>query len=86
MSGVSFNDFAAKHAPTRMASASEIKSFVQKESKSGQSFSVGDRVTHKKFGNGTVYEQNSSGDMTVLTVDFDTCGRKNIISSVVTRI
>ena len=86
MSGVSFSDFASKYTPPRPVNKTEIKSFVQKESKPGQSFSAGDRVTHKKFGDGTVFAQNASGDMIVLTVDFDTCGRKNIISSVVTRI
>lgn len=47
-------------------------------------FVKGGRVRHKKFGVGTVAQIQKSGDMTVLTVDFDSFGRKNIISSVVT--
>ena len=42
--------------------------------------------THKKFGEGTVGNITVSGDMTVLTVDFDKFGRKNIISSVVSKL
>ncbi len=90
MSGVSYSDFAARQAaklpPASLKNASEIKSFVQREAKTGESFSVGDRVSHKKFGEGTVADQSSSGDMTVLTVDFDSCGRKNIISTVVSKL
>lgn len=93
-SGVSFADFAAKQAarpaaktpPPSLKNAAEIKSFVQREFNGGQTFSEGDRVSHKKFGTGTVAGKSTSGDMTVLTVDFDSCGRKNIISSVVTKI
>ena len=88
LSGVSYSEFTAKQKVKSpgFKTVAEIKTFVERESKSGQSFSVGDRVSHKKFGEGTVAEQNSSGDMTVLTVDFDLCGRKNIISSVVTKL
>ena len=90
MSGISFNDYVAKQAakvpPASLKTAAEIKSFVQRESKTGQSFAVGDRVSHKKFGEGIVADLSSSGDMTVLTVDFASCGRKNIISTVVTRL
>ncbi len=88
LSGVSYSDFMAKQSAKAAVpkTAAEIKSFVQRESKGGQSFAAGDRVSHKKFGAGTVAAQNSSGDMTVLTVDFDSCGRKNIISTVVTKL
>ncbi len=84
LSGLSFADFSAK----RSISATNQKplSFVQRESKEGQVFTAGDRVLHKKFGEGSVADINSSGDMTVLTVDFDSCGRKNIISTVVSKI
>ncbi|MDP4118312.1 MAG: 3'-5' exonuclease [Bacillota bacterium] len=66
--------------------ASEIKSFIQKEAHEGGIFATGDRVTHKKFGDGTVAGCVTSGDMTVLTVDFDVSGRKNIISTVVSKL
>lgn len=93
LSGVSYSSFAAKQntkqnagvTPSTLKTAA-IKSFVQREAKAGQSFTVGDKVTHKKFGTGIVAEVNQSGDMTVLTVDFEVCGRKNIISTVVTKV
>ncbi len=95
-SGISFADFAAsrmKKAPhpsgasgfTASTKPSPVKSFVQKESHIGETFTVGDKVNHKKFGSGIVVSVASSGDMTVLTVDFNSCGRKNIISTVVTK-
>lgn len=49
-------------------------------------FVEGGRVQHRKFGTGTIAQIQKSGDMTVLTVDFDAFGRKNIISSVVTPV
>ena len=38
---------------------------------------------HKKFGKGTVASVDSSSSMTILTVDFEGFGRKNIISTAV---
>ena len=53
---------------------------------SADAFAEGGRVRHKKFGTGTIAQVQKSGDMLVLTVDFDSFGRKNIISSVVTPV
>ncbi len=53
---------------------------------SADAFAEGGRVQHKKFGTGTIAQVQKSGDMLVLTVDFDSFGRKNIISSVVTPV
>ncbi len=53
---------------------------------SGESFTAGDRVEHKKFGQGTVAGVNSGTDMTILEIDFDEFGRKNIIASVVKKV
>ena len=86
-SGVSFANFvSSNYKKPDFSKAAGVKSFVQRESRGNRSFDIGDRVTHKKFGEGTVGNITVSGDMTVLTVDFDKFGRKNIISSVVSKL
>ena len=89
-SGVSFSKFAASYSenPSKpdFSKAQSLKTFVQRENNGGITFNKGDRVSHKKFGDGTVNSVTVSGDMTVLSVDFDKFGRKNIISSVVTKL
>lgn len=62
------------------------RSSIQSAAVSADSFAEGGRVQHKKFGVGTIAQVQKSGDMIVLTVDFDAFGRKNIISSVVTPV
>lgn len=64
----------------------EKRTFAGQRTGAAQNFAEGARVQHKKFGVGTVALVQKSGDMVVLTVDFDSCGRKNIISSVVTLV
>lgn len=44
-------------------------------------FNTGDRVEHKKFGKGIVTAKSTSGSLTVLTVEFDKFGCKNIVSA-----
>ena len=85
-SGVSFESFVKKNYSSAPKTVKEIKSFVQQEAHSGESFRQGDKVSHKKFGNGTVVNVTTNGDLTVLAVDFDNFGRKNIISTVVTKL
>jgi len=48
-----------------------------------KSYSVGTSVMHKKFGKGTIAAVDASSKMTILTVDFESFGRKNIISTAV---
>jgi len=51
------------------------------ERETSLSYGVGDRVLHRKFGEGTVAEiVNGSKDFEV-TVDFDTAGRKRMFAS-----
>ena len=59
------------------------KQSLKTDYKDKTSYSVGDKVSHVKFGVGTVAEVNASDAMTVLTIDFETCGRKNIVSKAV---
>lgn len=44
-------------------------------------FNTGDRVEHKKFGKGIVTAKSTSGSLTVLTVEFDKFGSKNIVAA-----
>lgn len=62
------------------------KPAISRGTASADAFAEGGRVQHKKFGIGTIAQVQKSGDMLVLTVDFDSFGRKNIISSVVTPV
>lgn len=48
-------------------------------------FNTGDRVEHKKFGKGIVTAKSTSGSLTVLTVEFDKFGSKNIVSAALTK-
>ncbi len=50
------------------------------------SFAVGDMVEHKKFGKGKIAEVAEATGMTVLDIDFESFGRKRIVSSAVTKI
>jgi DNA helicase-2/ATP-dependent DNA helicase PcrA len=55
-------------------------SLVAKSSASAASrYSVGDRVFHQKFGNGTVAEVDGEK----LSIDFDRAGRKRVVDSFV---
>ena len=47
---------------------------------------IGDRVSHKKFGEGTVADNSSSVSMTILSIDFDSFGRKSIVSTAVQKV
>lgn len=58
-----------------------------KKSESGSGdFNTGDRVEHKKFGRGIVTAKSASGTLTVLTVEFDKFGSKNIVSTVLKKV
>ncbi len=48
-----------------------------------KSYTAGCMVMHKKFGKGTIASVDASSKMTILTVDFEQFGRKNIISTAV---
>ncbi len=48
-----------------------------------KSYTAGTCVMHKKFGKGTIASVDASSKMTILTVDFEHFGRKNIISTAV---
>ena len=51
-----------------------------------ESFANGDRVMHTKFGPGTVTSVSGSGKMTILSINFDVCGAKSIISTAVSKL
>ena len=69
---------------TAMPKATSIPNF----GKSGAniSFAPGDRVMHTKFGPGTVLSISGSGKMTILSINFDDCGAKSIISTAVAKL
>jgi len=46
-------------------------------------FKAGDRVTHRKFGDGTVLESKAIGSDMFLRVKFDTVGEKNLMAAYV---
>ena len=72
-------DFAA--AAAKFTSA-DVRQFKQ----SSEKFMKGDFVEHKKFGKGKVVSVSESTGMTILGIDFETCGRKSIVSNAVSKI
>ena len=46
-------------------------------------FSAGDRVLHRKFGEGTVIEAKAIGADMFLKVNFDSVGEKNLMAAYV---
>ena len=44
-------------------------------------FIKGDRVRHKKFGDGTVLSAQPVGNDTILVIDFDTAGTKRLMAA-----
>jgi DNA helicase-2/ATP-dependent DNA helicase PcrA len=59
----------------------QAKNFGTKIEKSTLTYGVGDRVSHMKFGQGTVAMINDGGRDFEVTVDFDTAGRKKMFAS-----
>lgn len=57
---------------------------VKREKAPSSNFSVGDRVMHKKFGEGTVTEVSGSESLVILSINFDSCGGKKIMANAVT--
>ena len=43
-------------------------------------FIAGDRVRHRKFGDGTVVSAQSFGNDAILVIDFDTAGTKRLMA------
>lgn len=57
--------------------------FAENTFSDSKEYSIGLNVFHKKFGKGTIASVDSSSKMTILTVDFENFGRKNIISTAI---
>lgn len=57
--------------------------FTENTFSDSKQYTVGSAVMHKKFGKGVIASVDSSSKMTILTVDFEQFGRKNIISTAV---
>ena len=77
-------DFGQRRAPTwRPRPGEQVPSFVQDEdaSQDTPSFVPGERVSHAKFGSGTISELNGSGKEAKVTIDFDdeSVGRKRLV-------
>jgi hypothetical protein len=53
---------------------------TKKETESHESFQVGDRVKHPKFGEGQVIQRTGSGDQTKLVVTFAEEGEKKLMA------
>ncbi len=83
-SGFTMPDIYSKPAkPVQFKYNTMPKQSRKTDYKDKTSYSIGDKVSHVKFGVGTVAEVNASDAMTILTIDFETCGRKNIVSKAV---
>ena len=64
--------------------AASFAEFLQSNLKSnGLDFAPGDRVLHRKFGEGTVIEAKAIGMDMFLSVKFDTVGEKNLMAAYV---
>ncbi len=77
-------EFGQRRTPTwRPRQDHEVPSFVQDEDASQDlpNFVPGERVTHGKFGSGTIAELSGSGKEAKVTVDFDdeAIGRKRLV-------
>ena len=46
-----------------------------------ESFAVGDRVNHNKFGEGTVLSASPIGNDTLIEISFDTVGTKKLMAN-----
>jgi len=78
-------DFAAEKKPV-MDQTSFLFGNVPKQStasSSSESFKEGDRIRHRKFGDGTVLEAKAIGADTFLRVEFDTVGEKKLMAAYV---
>ena len=58
-------------------------SFTENTFSDTKTYTAGSAVIHKKFGRGIIASVDASSKMTILTVDFEQFGRKNIISTAV---
>ena len=56
---------------------------AEKSAASGESFKAGDRIRHRKFGDGTVLEAKAIGADTFLRVEFDSVGEKKLMAAYV---
>ncbi len=84
--GFDLFDSAAAIRPTMDKSAFKTTFTPQKPSITKESdldFSVGDRVLHRKFGEGTVLEAKALGADMFLRVKFDEVGEKNLMAAYV---
>jgi len=52
-----------------------------KKKNTEESFNIGDRVEHKKFGTGTVTLAKKEGDDLLLEIQFDSCGMKRLVAA-----
>ena len=59
------------------------KSAVQTETAENLDFEIGDRVMHRKFGEGTILEAKAIGADMFLRVKFDDVGEKNLMAAYV---
>jgi len=81
---VHIQEAASKPKYDFIAAASRIKQKAPAFTQNNNSdFNIGDKVTHNKFGTGTVAGVSASDTLTVLTIDFEGFGRKNIVASAV---
>ena len=82
MPEISFSD-TAKHVQPKQIKKFTPPSFTENTFADKNTYSTGSAVMHKKFGKGTIASVDASSKMTILTVDFEQFGRKNIISTAV---
>ena len=63
--------------------AEPISNAKSETASNGLDFAPGDRVLHRKFGEGTVIEAKAIGMDMFLSVKFDTVGEKNLMAAYV---
>jgi DNA helicase-2/ATP-dependent DNA helicase PcrA len=82
-SGGTSSGFTRGAKPSWSARESDVPSFVADEEASQDlpAFTKGERVTHAKFGSGSIAEVSGSGKEAKVTVDFDdeSVGRKRLV-------
>ena len=80
---VSLNErtYGGRRQSTYLQDRSAAESAKPAKPAVAETFAAGDRVNHRKFGDGTVLSASKLGSDTLLEISFDTCGTKKLAAA-----
>ena len=89
-SGSSYRSYESRESTSSFGSSYQPKpsaystgfSSKPKAAASGPDYNIGDRVNHKKFGDGMILSANKMGNDVLLEIAFDTVGTKKLMAKV----